>query len=332
MRRQALIAAALIAVAAVAAAAALWPRSRHESPPGLGKPTRHLALIVLENKEYDQVVGNPSAPYINHTLIPTGRLFTSYFAVRHPSLPNYLVMTSARFGPCSTDVCPEDALSTESLFHQMNAATAPISWKVYAEDMPSNCFASDSGLYAAHHNPAAYFRDIGPDGDDSCRRFDVPFTNLAKDITAGTLPRFAFIVPNVHDDMHTDAESPPCRLTSPTQSEVCQGDRWLRQILPALLHDAGRKDVTVLIVFDEGLTTSGGGGHVLLLEVGPPRSVCSGCTSTGTLNHYGLLAGIEDWFGLPHLSSRTRTRSIAGPPPTDSMTLMYAPSSSAAPR
>ena len=153
------------------------------------------------------------------------------------------------------------------------------------------------------HNPPPYFRDIGPEGDDTCGRYDVPFSRLDGDIAANRLPRFALIVPNVFHDMHSDANSRGCRLPSPSQSEVCQGDRWLRRVLPKILSDGGRFDVTVVILFDEGRTGVGGGGHVMVLEKGP--TVCAGCRSSGSVNHYGMLHAIEDWFGLDHLEPHT---------------------------
>ena len=117
---------ALVAAAVLVASAVLWPRPTPAS--ALGPPTPHLAVIVLENKDYRQVVGRVTAPYINDVLIPSGRLFTQYYATAHPSLPNYLTLTSARFGRCVTDSCPRPAIPSESLFHQMNQAG--ISWKV----------------------------------------------------------------------------------------------------------------------------------------------------------------------------------------------------------
>jgi phosphatidylinositol-3-phosphatase len=294
----------VLVVTLSATVAILWPRS--EAASALGEPTPHLVVIVFENKEYHQVVRSRHAPYITETLIPEGRLFTHYYASLHPSLPNYLLMTSARFGRCVTNACPRPALRNESLFHQMNAAPDPISWKVYAEDMPSNCHGFDTQTYAARHNPALYYRDIGARGDGTCKRFDVPFAELGDDLAAGTLPQFALIVPNIYHDMHSDSPvSRACDFRSVIQSEVCQGDRWLARKLPALLSNGGRGDVTILIAFDEGTTAEGGGGHVLLLEIGPPESVCSGCSVPGTITHQGLLAAIEDWFELPHLSPRT---------------------------
>ena len=47
----------------------------------------------MENHEYSDVVGSRSAPYQN-SLLHRWRNYTNYFAVAHPSLPNYLAIAS----------------------------------------------------------------------------------------------------------------------------------------------------------------------------------------------------------------------------------------------
>jgi hypothetical protein len=53
----------------------------------------HIAMIVLENRSYDEMIGNPVMPYFNK-LANQNVLLTNYFAVTHPSLPNYIAMIS----------------------------------------------------------------------------------------------------------------------------------------------------------------------------------------------------------------------------------------------
>src|SRR5438874_3768325 len=98
-----------------------------------GGKTAHLAVIVFENKESSAILGSSAAPYINGTLVPSGTLFSQYYAVAHPSLTNYLVMTSARFNGCVSDGCPRNADTDDNLFHQMNADSPPVTWKGYQE-------------------------------------------------------------------------------------------------------------------------------------------------------------------------------------------------------
>lgn len=286
----------LIVLAGVAAFSLASPPPAHSA---LGTRTPHLVVVMLENKEYGAVVGNPNAPYLNSTLIPSGRLFTSYYAVTHPSLPGYLVLSSGRYGGCVTDSCPRNADPAENLLHQMTHAPEPIGWKVYAESMPFNCDRANSGAYVVRHNPAVYYSNLGPGGDNTCATRDVPYGQLAGDVQAGALPEYAVIVPDQYDDMHTDRNQPSCQLGSSLQNEICQGDKWLQANVPALLDDGGRKDVTVIVTFDEGATTQGGGGKVMTLQLGP--TTCTGCSETLPFDHYGLFTAIQRWFGLPEL-------------------------------
>lgn len=50
----------------------------------------HVVVVMLENHDISQYLGNPSAPFINNTLIPNGLLYTDSHGIEHPSQPNYL--------------------------------------------------------------------------------------------------------------------------------------------------------------------------------------------------------------------------------------------------
>jgi phosphatidylinositol-3-phosphatase len=267
------------------------------APSALGVTTPHLVIIVMENKEYASVVGSSAAPYINNTLMPASRVFTNYYAEEHPSLPNYLALSSAGSAGCVADNCPVGFDSQENLFHQMN--TAGVSWKAYQESMPSNCFPSNQGAYLVRHNPPPYYSNLG----SSCAANDVPFTQFTTDLQDGTLPQFSWITPNKYNDMHNDQKKAPCLLANTTLNRVCQGDTWLSQKLPPLLalnDDANLgNDVTVILTFDEGSTGDGGGGHVLTLVTGP--NVAPGTQDATMYGHLGLLNAMEDWFSLPQL-------------------------------
>lgn len=58
----------------------------------------HVFLIMMENHGYDEIIGNPNAPFIN-SYAKQSLLFTNYFAVAHPSLTNYLELVGgSNFG------------------------------------------------------------------------------------------------------------------------------------------------------------------------------------------------------------------------------------------
>jgi hypothetical protein len=86
MRRLSLLAAAIAALAAAPARAdAALP------------PVKHVFVIVLENKDYDENFGPTSqAPYLAKTLTARGQLLRQYYGTSHVSLGNYLTMISGQ--------------------------------------------------------------------------------------------------------------------------------------------------------------------------------------------------------------------------------------------
>src|SRR5690349_623575 len=52
---------------------------------------QHIVLILFENKEFGSVIDNPQMPTYNQ-LARENTLLTQYYAIRHPSLPNYLAL------------------------------------------------------------------------------------------------------------------------------------------------------------------------------------------------------------------------------------------------
>src|ERR1051325_9751434 len=51
----------------------------------------HIAIIMFENKEFGTVIGNPQMPIYNQ-LARQYTLLTQYYAITHPSLPNYIAL------------------------------------------------------------------------------------------------------------------------------------------------------------------------------------------------------------------------------------------------
>jgi phosphatidylinositol-3-phosphatase len=86
--------ASILAAAAVAA-----PAVANEGPIPRGIPhLDHVFFIMMENHGFNQVIGNPSAPFMNRYASRVN-LATNYYAVAHPSLTNYLEVTGgSNFG------------------------------------------------------------------------------------------------------------------------------------------------------------------------------------------------------------------------------------------
>lgn len=250
------------------------------------QPFAHIFVIVEENQPYANVVGNSSAPYIN-SLIARYTLAANYFAVAHPSLPNYIALTSGSTQGFTTD-CNPPAAGCEVNASNIGdlLAAAGKSWKEYAESMPAACYLLNSGNYATKHNPFVYYKDI-VDNRARCQSHVVPFTQLAIDLrSAKTTPDFAFITPNLCNDMHD------CGLAS--------GDHWLAREVPPILGSAAfrTQNSLLMITWDED---DGGGNHVATILIGP--QVKAGYKLTATYSHYSLLRTIEANWQLPPLGS-----------------------------
>ena len=247
-------------------------------------PRSHLALIVLENHEYSDVIGNPDAPFLNR-LARQGALATRYYGVTHPSLPNYLALLGgSTFG--IADNCLDCSASGANLALQLSSAG--ISWRAYMEGLPSACFLGDSsGDYAKRHNPFVYFPSISTDRD-RCARV-VPEARLNANLRHGSLPAFAWITPDLCSDAHDCA--------------IGLADRYLARVVPRLKRHLGPRGF-LAVTFDEGSSDLGccgspGGGRVATVLSGP--SVRRGLKLRRRYDHYSLLATIEDAFGLPRL-------------------------------
>ena len=162
------------AVSAQPAAAAAGPCGTLTSAPHYS----HVIWIWEENHSSGNIIGSSQAPYINSVANECG-LATNYLNLSHPSLPNYVGATSGlAVGSLSKfdgDCNPSGSCTTSaaSIFGQGE------SWKAYEETMPSNCRKSNSGNYAVRHNPPPYFTSL-----TTCASFDVPYTQLATDLSA----------------------------------------------------------------------------------------------------------------------------------------------------
>ncbi|HEY2806393.1 MAG TPA: alkaline phosphatase family protein, partial [Gemmatimonadales bacterium] len=218
--------------------------------PGNTNPVDHVFVVVEENTEYGSSIGSPQMPYFNALATQYG-LATQYFGAAHPSLPNYFSMTIGNTENAVNSFA--DTVTDDNVVREL--VSAGKSWRSYAEGLPSvGYLGGDNGSYIKHHNPFTDFTDVI--NDTTQRKNLVPFTQLAADMSAGTLPNYAMIVPNVCSDGHN------CSLAVL--------DQWLRQYIGPLLRNAQFQQSGLLIVtFDEGSTNQGTGGHIATVVVGP---------------------------------------------------------------
>jgi hypothetical protein len=241
----------------------------------------HVVLIMLENVGYS-VVGSSSAPYFNRLASECG-LATNYLAVSHPSLPNYIALTSGSTQGITDDGEPSThPLGVPSIFSELGS-----NWRTLVESMPTPCDHVTSGQYAARHNPAVYYTSIAA----ACRRDDVPLS-LPLNLSA----KYTVIVPNICDDMHS--------------CPVSTGDAWLSRYVPLILSSAQyqSRSLVLFITFDENDSAASNQVPTLVIAPSTPRGERVGDRFT----HYSLLKTAETLLHLPQLGqARTASSMIA---------------------
>ncbi len=266
-------------------------------------PGAPVVVVMLENREAARIT--PAvAPYLT-SLKANGRYFSNYSGVVHPSFPNYLAFASGSTqgntgGGAKAGVFPGD-----NLWDQLTRAG--VSWGVYQEYMPGPCSPAASNvvmtptkdLYQINHNPATVF--AGVYGSAECQQV-LPLSQMPS-----TLPAFSFVTPSYCNDMHgfNDTSYPPdCQLGN--NALTTRGDSWLQAHVEAWR----AQGAIVIITYDEGTSDIGIGGLVFTVEVGPDIQPSVDAT---TMNHYSLLAGIEDRFGLPRLNNAIGATPLSVP-------------------
>jgi len=229
------------------------------------QPFTHVFYIMMENHGTTNIVGSPSAPYINQLIANYG-YDSNYFGVTHVSLPNYVAaITGNNWYSYSDD--PTQTFNHTSLADQLVANN--ISWKAYMEDLPnpgnttywypdnlptgtSPSTTPSNALYALKHDPFLLMTDIrsNPQLADNV----VPLTQLTADLQANKVPQFVWISPNVCNDMHGQPPGPgaTCPYTLPDSAQIQNGDNFLKQWVTAIMNSkAWTGNSIIFIAWDE---------------------------------------------------------------------------------
>src|SRR5712691_2575875 len=217
----------------------------------------HVFIVLEENTNFSDVIGNPAMPYLNSLANRFG-LATNYFADTHPSIGNYFMLTTGQVFTNDDSQTPSSfPVSTNNLVGEILAGGK--TWKSYAESLPSvGYLGGDSGQYAVRHNPFPYFTDVqsSPQQQQNLVPFEDPNVGFAHDLANNAFPNYSFIVPNLCNDAHD------CPLST--------ADTWLRNnIDPLVTSPLFQNDGILVIVFDEGSDNTNGGGQVAWVVVSP---------------------------------------------------------------
>jgi hypothetical protein len=242
---------------------------------------------------------------------------TQYHGVTHPSLPNYIALTSGSpqgiacdceaqpgQGTCgllSCSLLTGSCTCTQSVSNVGDQLeTAGKTWMAFGEGMGTPCNLVDDATtsYAVRHVPFLYYDDIQTNAT-RCMSHVVDFTSFK----IATAPDFTYIAPNLIDDMHNPAPA--------TEANITNGDNWIGQIVTDITASSAYKDGGLfVIVWDEDDDSGGitGTDDPVPIYVLSPYAKSGGYMSAATMDHYSLLATIEDGFNMPRLGMAGASR------------------------
>jgi phosphatidylinositol-3-phosphatase len=262
------------------------------------RPEPHVMVIMDENRGVAATLGHCSSdPYLC-SLAADDASLTAWYAITHPSAPNYLALVSGATQGITSDCSPDGGgcgpFNVPDLGGQLTGAGIP--WVALMESMPAPCDrVSSAGEYAEKHDPFMYFDD---DRGAGCATHIVPYPGVAAlsvALDASTPPDFIWITPNLIHDTH--------------DGTVAQGDAWFAANLPDVLSSSWfADDGTVIITFDENDEAPDGsccgnakGGVIPMIVI---SAKARGRGSIGTVgDDYSTLRAIEAAYGLPLLGN-----------------------------
>lgn len=217
-------------------------------PAGLPKYD-HVVIVVEENKDYDEIIGNSNAPYINSVLKAEGANFVQMFGEEHNSQGNYFWMFSGSNQTVGfNDEVPNHKNHPNYPFKCRNLGGSLIekgwTFKGYSEDLPAIGFSENTDntkLYARKHVPWISFANV-PNGTKATTSSNLRFADFPTDPNQfNMLPTVAFVIPNLVNDMHNGK----------IKDSIPTGDRWLRKNIDSYYQWAKKNNSLLIVTFDE---------------------------------------------------------------------------------
>ena len=249
---------------------------RSEKPPHASS----VVVVIMENRDYDLIIGDKEAPYINKQLVPQAALMTNSHAITHPSQPNYLGLFSGSTQGINDDSCPH-TFSAANVGEELIAAGS--TFDGYSESMPYDGFTGCySGEYARKHNPWVNFTNVPASSNLIYQGFVTPSA-------------LTVVVPNLCHDMHDCS----------TQT----GDQWLKSNLPPFLAYDKKHNGLLVLTWDEADPDASGKNQIATLLIGPmiePGKYAQDIT------HYSTLRTIEDIFGVACTADACQAHDLKG--------------------
>jgi hypothetical protein len=242
----------------------------------------HIVVVVEENHNYDEIIGNTAqAPYING-LAAGGALLSNYDAVAHPSQPNYFALyAGSTFGTTDDNSHSEPDPTLYTILKG-----AGLTFTGYVDESGSDF----------NHDPWVSFpegysvqTDFGPG------QTQTTFPALFPSGNYSSLPSVSFVIPGINNDMHNGT--------------IQQGDSWLQSNLGAYAQWATTHNSLLVVVWDENDNEPSNQVPAILYGA----NVVPGVYNTA-YNHYNLLSTILGAFNLtgPNNAATASTIDVFG--------------------
>jgi len=265
------------------------------SNPGVpGKPdVTHPAIdgtvftIIFENHEESEVL-KPDLPTFFGLAEKYGTA-DAYITDLHPSLLNYLVMTSGDDQGVGNSDGPDKNGTDDpnNLGAQLDAAG--VEWRAYMENMGEPCKmqSNDAKDYVVNHNPFVYYSTL-TDDMAHCKDRVVDFDEHFEEDLAADKYQYMWITPNMCNNMHN---------CSPDVA-----DAWLKKTVDKIMASPGyKKGGAIFVMFDEGSVRILGAEANLATIIVSDRLVEPAYSTDTRFDHTSYLATIEDIFQMPRL-------------------------------
>eukprot|EP01123_Difflugia_compressa_P015163 TRINITY_DN8385_c0_g1_i1.p1 TRINITY_DN8385_c0_g1~~TRINITY_DN8385_c0_g1_i1.p1 ORF type:complete len:272 (+),score=45.41 TRINITY_DN8385_c0_g1_i1:96-911(+) len=238
-----------------------------------GKWFDHIFIIQFENHAYDEVIKDPNFSKFRSL----GTIFTDYYAITHPSQPNYWCQVAGDHFGYNTDSSVD--LPYTNLVDLFDAQG--ITWKGYDENLPGECYSgTSSGKYYRKHNPFISFDNIRKNATRCARIVDSKV--LDTDLAQGTLPQYSYFTPNIDDDAH--------------DTSIAFAGVWLNGFLTPRLAKFPTGTLFV-VTWDEDDYTEGNQIDTFIWG----SMIRPGGFDKNPYNHYSLLRTVEDNWNLGNL-------------------------------
>ncbi|KAG6816478.1 hypothetical protein H0H87_005765 [Tephrocybe sp. NHM501043] len=251
-----------------------------------GQVFDRVIQIWLENTDYSSASADASLK----ALAQQGLTLTNYYALTHPSEPNYVAAVGGEYFGINSDNTLNLPTNVSSIVDILE--DKGISWAEYQEDMPSTGYTgatytnqkTGASDYVRKHNPLMTYQSVNT---NSARLANIKnFTLFQQDLAANKLPQWIFITPNMTNDGH--------------DTSVTYAGTWSKNFLAPLLANPNFNDAKTLIIltFDEtGSSSIANRVFTIILGNALPSNLI-GTSDSNVYTHYSTIATVEANWNL----------------------------------